>query len=103
MVKSTNMYVKLIKNITKILHVLPHLKCSAGHHIPKNCISESKGIERNKQEYLESWENCHIKKWVQQDQAIPSSTKASSMERHRIMCHKHVPNEREAAINSWCM
>lgn len=40
--------------MTKILHVLPHLKCSAGHHIPKNRISESKGIERNKQEYLES-------------------------------------------------
>lgn len=48
-------------------------------------ISESKGVERNKQEYLESWEYYHIKKRVQQDQAIPSSTKASSMERHHIV------------------
>lgn len=44
MVRSTNSKFKLIKNMTKKLHVFPHLKCSAGHHIPKIGISESEGI-----------------------------------------------------------
>lgn len=44
MVRSTNSKFKLIKNMTKKLRVFPHLKCSAGHHIPKIGISESEGI-----------------------------------------------------------
>lgn len=102
MVRSLNRIFKLIKSMRKILRVLPHLKCSVGHHIPQISISESEVTER-KEQYLQSWENYHMKKQVQQDQAPPSWTKASSIKRHHIMSHKHVPTETEVAINSCCI
>lgn len=45
--------------MTKILHVLQHKKCSAGHHIPKTAISECEGIEGEQQAHLQSWKNSH--------------------------------------------
>lgn len=85
MVRNTNRNFKLIRSMTKILHVLPHKKCSAGHHTPITGISESEGIERNR--HILPWKNFHMKKQVQKDRAIPSWTKASNMKRWCIVSH----------------
>lgn len=69
----------------------------------KLAFQNVKDLKKRNKSIFNHRKKYHAKKQVQQDPVIPSLTKASSIKRHCIIYHKHVPNETEIAINSWCI